>query len=98
VSARWIAIGCFVVGCGGAPHRSEPGPSLPLPEVTPENAALPLKSGRPIANSLRAWHYKPAIVKPLAALVDATLDGSRLPDRMLDALVVVVASRNRCFY
>jgi hypothetical protein len=89
------------VGCSSQPHvvaSPPPGPSLPLPDVTPQNAAIELRKAKPVANSLRAWHYRPAMVRPLAVLIDATLDDTHLTDRMLDMLVLVVASRNRCFY
>ena len=84
--------------CGASPGIASRTPPLPLPIVNAENAAIPVRSGKPVANSLRAWHYRPAIVKPLAALVDAVLDENRLPERTVDMLIVVVASRNRCLY
>lgn len=71
----------------------EPGPSLPLPEVAPEPDAT-----RPVSNSIRAWHYRPEMVKPLREAIGAILREAKLPQATTRMVIVVVAAANGCFY
>jgi len=75
------------------------GPSLPLPELTPKTVAVDnWPNDRFIANSMRAWHYKPQMVVPLRALGASIAEDKLLSDVTIIKLVAVVTARNRCFY
>jgi hypothetical protein len=73
-------------------------PNLPLPEVDVETSPLQdWPRDLPMPNSMRAWHYNPAMVKPLVELGAAIQEGP-LPMPLRFMLLAVVASRNACRY
>lgn len=94
---------CSFIGCcpsTRAPTRTAvDGPALPLPEVSHDELALPgYPPDRPIANSVRAWHYNTKMVPLMSELGDAVADETSFSKAMMLKLVAVVASRNGCRY
>lgn len=94
---------CGCMGCcssGRATTRTAiDGPALPLPEISHDELALPgYPPDRPIANSIRAWHYNAKMVPLLSELGDAVADEVSFSKAMMLKLVAVVASRNGCRY
>jgi len=78
-------------------HPDE-SPSLTLLDPDPDDIAIPNWPGdRPLPNSMRAWHYLPAMVQPLLEFSRA-LDETLLPRSTYLMLAAVVASRNHCLY
>ena len=90
--------------CSAGSANSDPAqregarPSLPLPDPSPDEIAVPNWSAdRQLPNSTRAWHYNPDLVRPLLEVADA-VDNTILDFRMRRMLIAVVASRNYCLY
>ena len=65
--AFFITILLFTFFCQiGFTQEAAKKPSLPLPELTAETSQLKnWSAGRPVVNSIRAWHYVPEMVQPL---------------------------------
>ena len=73
-------------------------PALPLPDPLPDEIAVASwPEGRPLPNSVRAWHYNPTLVTPLLE-VGRAVDDASLPLVTKRMLAAVVTSRNRCLY
>jgi AhpD family alkylhydroperoxidase len=73
-------------------------PTLPLPEVTPENNMIPdWRSGYPVANSVAAWHYNRDLVMPMVQLSQA-VQNETLDYELQMKLAAVVSARNGCRY
>ena len=73
-------------------------PSLPLPSPAPEEVAIDNWIGeRDLSNSVRAWHYNPAMVQPLLD-VGSAVEDTTLTLRLRRMLALVVASLNECRY
>jgi len=78
--------------------ESELEAALPLPELSLEDIAVPNWPGeRPLANSVRACHYNPKLVRPLLE-VSGAVEDTTLSFAMRSMLAAVVASRNHCLY
>lgn len=91
-------IASAVVAAETAVASSERGPALPLPDPSPEEIALEnWSSDEPLPNSVRAWHYNPAIVQPLMEIGGAVQD-TVLSYTTRQMLATIVASRNHCLY
>jgi len=79
-------------------QESQKIPSLPLPDVTDENIMISnWRSGFPVPNSIRAWHYNPELVMPLAELGQA-VQNPTLDYRLQMMMAAVVSSINGCLY
>jgi len=73
-------------------------PTLPLPVITTENIQIPdWPPERPMANSMRAWHYNPALVMPMVRIGEA-VQSPILDYDLQMMLAAVVSSRNGCRY
>ncbi|UCG52909.1 MAG: hypothetical protein JSW58_04955 [Candidatus Latescibacterota bacterium] len=85
---------------GFSAERNQSGrqPALTLRDPTAEEMEVSgWRAGRPLSNSVRAWHYNLDLVKPLLEVGDA-VDECELPLEMRLMLAGVVASRNHCLY
>jgi hypothetical protein len=75
------------------------GPTLPLPEMTPE--ALGVKELPPqvlAMNSNRAWNYKPGLLLGLVNFGQAINKDMRLSEDMALKLKLITSSLNHCLY
>jgi len=73
-------------------------PVLPLPVITSENVQIPdWPPDRPMANSMRAWHYNSALVMPMVKIGEAVQKPILEYDLQM-MLAAVVSSRNGCRY
>jgi hypothetical protein len=93
----WVLISAFCL-LESSVVADDTHPALPLPDPTPDEIAVEnWPEGKPLPNSVRAWHYNLSLVKPLLE-VGAAMNDPTLPFVIKRMLAAVVVSRNRCLY